>query len=94
MGDHLLEDTGDISTHIYSFYKELFSAGPWSGVVFEENFLPAGAQVSDDENAELTLSLLPGEVKRAVMDMKANLAPGQMACQLFSSRNSRIGFRR
>ena len=75
-GDSLLEDAGEISTHIYSFYKELFSAGPRTGVALSEHFWPAGAQVSGDENAELTLPFLPGEVKRAVMEMKANSAPG------------------
>jgi hypothetical protein len=30
--DRLLEDARNISTHIYSFFKELFTAGPRSGV--------------------------------------------------------------
>ena len=30
-GDTLLEDPKDISSHIYSFYKELFSVGPAPG---------------------------------------------------------------
>ena len=32
-GDRLLEEPGEISYHIYSFYKELFSATPRSGGV-------------------------------------------------------------
>src|SRR4051794_36790230 len=43
-GETLLEDAGDISTHIYSFYKELFSAGPRAGVALSEHFWSAGAQ--------------------------------------------------
>ena len=75
-GDHLLEEARDISSHIYSFYKELFMAAPRTGVALSPNFWLDGARVTDDENAELTLPFLPEEVARAIMDMKANSAPG------------------
>jgi hypothetical protein len=74
--DRLLEDNSDISMHTYSFYKELFTAAPHSGVVLAVDFWPLGARVTNDENAELTLPFLPEEVARAVRDMKANSAPG------------------
>jgi hypothetical protein len=62
-GDHLLEDAGDISTHIYSFYKDLFSAGPRSGVSLAADCWPVGAKVSMLDNGELTLPFLPDEVR-------------------------------
>jgi mannosylglycoprotein endo-beta-mannosidase len=74
--DRLLEDNSDISAHTYSFYKELFTASPRSGVALAVDFWPLGARVTDDENVELTLPFLPEEVARAVRDMKANLALG------------------
>jgi hypothetical protein len=70
-----LEDNSDISTHTYSFYKELFTAAPHSGVALAVDFWPLGARVTDDENAELTLPFLLEEVAPAVRDMKANSAP-------------------
>uniref|UniRef100_A0A453JWR9 Uncharacterized protein n=1 Tax=Aegilops tauschii subsp. strangulata TaxID=200361 RepID=A0A453JWR9_AEGTS len=39
-GDALLENPVDISTHIYSFYKELFSAEPRGGVSLCADFWP------------------------------------------------------
>jgi hypothetical protein len=71
-----LEDNSDISTHTYSFYKELFKAAPRSGVALVVDFWPLEARVTDDKNAELTLPFLPEEVAHAVRDMKANSAPG------------------
>jgi hypothetical protein len=71
-----LEDNRDISAHTYSFYKELFTAAPRSGVALAIDFWPDAARVTADENAELTLPFLPEEVARAVKEMKANLAPG------------------
>jgi hypothetical protein len=75
-GDHLLEDPVELSSHIYSFYKELFSAGPRSGVSLAADLWPPRARVSADENAELTLPFLPEEVARAISGMKACSAPG------------------
>uniref|UniRef100_A0A452YBB1 Uncharacterized protein n=4 Tax=Aegilops tauschii subsp. strangulata TaxID=200361 RepID=A0A452YBB1_AEGTS len=69
-GDALLENPVDISTHIYSFYKELFSAEPRGGVSLCADFRPLADQVSDAENAELTLSFSPEEVGRAIASMK------------------------
>ena len=66
----------DLSDHIYSFYKELFTEGPRTGVALATHFWPLGALVSDDENSELTLPFSPEEVRRAIMGMKANSAPG------------------
>jgi hypothetical protein len=74
--DNLLEDARDISNHVYSFFKELFTAGPRSGVSLAEDFWPDRAMVSADENMELTLPFSPEEVRRAIMDMKADSAPG------------------
>jgi mannosylglycoprotein endo-beta-mannosidase len=74
--DNLLEDTRDISNHVYSFFKELFMAGPRSGVSLAEDFWPDRAMVSADENMELTLPFSPEEVRRAIMEMKADSAPG------------------
>lgn len=73
---HLLESARDISSHIYSFYKELFSAAPHTGAALAADFWPVGAMVSEDENAELTLPFLPTEVHLAIMEMKPNSAPG------------------
>uniref|UniRef100_A0A453S0W7 Uncharacterized protein n=1 Tax=Aegilops tauschii subsp. strangulata TaxID=200361 RepID=A0A453S0W7_AEGTS len=39
-GDVLLENPDDISTHIYSFYKELFLAEPREGVSLCDDFWP------------------------------------------------------
>ncbi|KAM0922736.1 hypothetical protein ACQ4PT_005968 [Festuca glaucescens] len=75
-GERLLENNKDISSHVYSFYKDLFSAGPHSGVALSEDFWPALARVSAEENASLTLPFLPEEVAHAVKEMKANSAPG------------------
>ncbi|XP_073359512.1 uncharacterized protein [Aegilops tauschii subsp. strangulata] len=60
-GDVLLESLEDISTHIYSFYKELFSAEPRGGVSLCADFWPLADQVSDAENADLTLPVFPEE---------------------------------
>ncbi|XP_073360357.1 uncharacterized protein [Aegilops tauschii subsp. strangulata] len=76
MGDVLLESPEDISTHIYSFYKELFLAEPRGGFSLCADFWPLADQVSDVENAELTLPFSPEEVGRAIASMKACSAPG------------------
>uniref|UniRef100_A0A453DUQ3 Uncharacterized protein n=1 Tax=Aegilops tauschii subsp. strangulata TaxID=200361 RepID=A0A453DUQ3_AEGTS len=39
-GDVLLDNPYDISTHIYSFYNELFSAEPRGGVSLRADFWP------------------------------------------------------
>jgi hypothetical protein len=44
--DNLLEDARDISDHVYSFYKELYVAGPRSGVSLSADFWPGGGQWS------------------------------------------------
>ncbi|KAE8767479.1 putative NOT transcription complex subunit VIP2 [Hordeum vulgare] len=75
-GDALLESPEDISSHIYSFYKELFSVEPRGGTSLCEDFWPLAAQVSDVDNAELTLPFSPEEVGRAIASMKACSAPG------------------
>lgn len=75
-GTRLIEDPRAIPSHIYDFYKVLFSAGPRTGVALAMDLWPAGARVTDDENAELTLPFLPDEVARAIGDMKTNSAPG------------------
>nr|XP_051221930.1 uncharacterized protein LOC127340196 [Lolium perenne] len=75
-GDLLLEEAREISAHIYSFYKELFEAGPRTGVALAEDLWPARAWVSEAENTELTLPFLATEVREAVMGMRANSAPG------------------
>ena len=74
--DHLLEDPRDISDHVYSFYKELFTAGPRTGISLASDLWLVGARVSNSENAELTLPFSLEEVTRAIMEMKANSAPG------------------
>ena len=75
-GDRLLEAPGEISSHIYSLYKELFTAAPRSGVSLSADFWPAGARVSEEENEALTLPFLPEEVGRAILGLKTNSAPG------------------
>jgi hypothetical protein len=40
--DRLLEDNRDISAHTYSFYKELFTATPHSGLALAVDFWPLG----------------------------------------------------
>ncbi|KAE8776575.1 hypothetical protein D1007_50757 [Hordeum vulgare] len=75
-GDALLESPEDISSHIYSFYKELFSAEPRGGSSLSDDFWPLADQVSDEENAELTLPFSLEEVGQAVASMKACSAPG------------------
>jgi hypothetical protein len=66
-GDFLLEEAREISAHIYSFYKELFEAGPRTGVALAEDLWPARTWVSEAENAELTLPFLAPEVRETVM---------------------------
>ncbi|KAE8786231.1 putative NOT transcription complex subunit VIP2 [Hordeum vulgare] len=61
-GNVLVESPNDISSHIFSFYKELFSAEPRGGTSLCEDFWPLADQVSDTENAELTLPFSPEEV--------------------------------
>jgi mannosylglycoprotein endo-beta-mannosidase len=74
--DNLLEDARDISDHVYSFYKELFMASSRSGISLAVDFWPAGAMVSANENVELTRPFSPEEVGKAIMEMKADSAPG------------------
>ena len=74
--DQLLEAPTALSAHIYSFYKELFAAGPRSGVSLSRDLWPVGARVSDRENVELTLPFSQVEVVDAIMGTKANSAPG------------------
>jgi hypothetical protein len=74
--ENLIEEAGALSSHIYAFYKGLFSAEPHTGVALADDFWPLGARVTDDENVELILPFLPDEVERAVKAMKANSAPG------------------
>jgi hypothetical protein len=74
--DHLLEDARGISTHIYSFFKELFTAGPCSGVSLAEDFWLDRAMVFADENMELTVPFSLEEVRRVNMEMKDDSAPG------------------
>uniref|UniRef100_A0A8I6X0D4 Reverse transcriptase domain-containing protein n=1 Tax=Hordeum vulgare subsp. vulgare TaxID=112509 RepID=A0A8I6X0D4_HORVV len=75
-GDVLLESPEDISSHIYSFYKELFSADLRGSSSLSEDFWPLADQVSDVENAELTLPFSSEEVGQAIASMKACSAPG------------------
>ncbi|KAE8767138.1 putative NOT transcription complex subunit VIP2 [Hordeum vulgare] len=75
-GDALLESQEDISSHIYSFYKELFSADPHGCTSLFEDFWPLADQVSDGENVELTLPFSPKEVGQMIASMKACSAPG------------------
>ncbi|KAE8816186.1 hypothetical protein D1007_06305 [Hordeum vulgare] len=75
-GGALLENPQDISSHIYSFYKELFSAELRGGSSLCEDFWLLADQVSDVENAELTLPFSPEEVGWAIASMKACSAPG------------------
>ena len=72
----LLEEAQILSDHIYSFYRDLFTEGPRTGVALASRFWPLGALVSDNENRELTLPFEADEVRRAIMGMKANSAPG------------------
>jgi mannosylglycoprotein endo-beta-mannosidase len=74
--DNLLEDARDISDHIYSFYKELFMAGPRSGISLTVNFWPVGAMVSANENVELTRPFSPEEVGKVIREMKDDSASG------------------
>ncbi|KAE8817159.1 ABC transporter G family member 37 [Hordeum vulgare] len=46
-GDALLENPEDISSHIYSFYKELFSADMWGGSSLCEDFWPLADQAGN-----------------------------------------------
>ncbi|KAE8809300.1 hypothetical protein D1007_14083 [Hordeum vulgare] len=75
-GDDLLENPEDISSHIYSFYRELFSTDLRGGSSLREDFWPLADQVSDVENAELTLPFSSEEVGQAIASMKACSAPG------------------
>ncbi|KAE8818397.1 hypothetical protein D1007_03843 [Hordeum vulgare] len=75
-GDVLLESPEDISSHIYSFYKELFLADLRGGSSLCEDFWPLAEQVSDVDNAELTLPFSSEEVGQAIASMKACSAPG------------------
>ncbi|KAE8776878.1 hypothetical protein D1007_50370 [Hordeum vulgare] len=75
-GDALLENPEDISSHVYSFYKELFSVDLRGGSSLYEDFWPLADQVSDVENAELTLPFSSEEVGQAISSMKACSAPG------------------
>ena len=75
-GNTLLEHPDEIRTHIYSFYKGLFSAEPRGGISVADDFWPLAGRVSDIENAELTIPFSPEEVGRAIASMKAGSAPG------------------
>ncbi|KAE8805034.1 retrotransposon unclassified [Hordeum vulgare] len=75
-GDFNLISPEDISSHIYSFHKELFSAQPRGGTSLCEDFWPLADQVSDAENAELTLSFSPEQVSQVIASMKACSALG------------------
>ena len=71
-----METPTKLSAHIYSFYKELFAAGPRSGVSLSRDLWPVGVRVSDRENEDLTLPFSSEEVFLAIKGMKANSAPG------------------
>ncbi|KAE8790480.1 putative NOT transcription complex subunit VIP2 [Hordeum vulgare] len=58
------------------FYKELFLGEPPGGVSLCDDFCLLTAQVSEVENAELTLPFSPEEVDRAIASMKSCSAPG------------------
>ncbi|KAE8798604.1 hypothetical protein D1007_26086 [Hordeum vulgare] len=73
--DSLLEHPDEISSHIYSFYKALFTAEPRGGVSLSEDLCPPEARVSHFENAELTLPFTLEEVCLAISSVKANSAP-------------------
>lgn len=75
-GETLLEHPEEISAHIYSFYKELFTASPRGGASLAANFWPPEARVTGDENGGLTLPFSPEEVHGAIASMKAGSAPG------------------
>ncbi|KAE8808716.1 hypothetical protein D1007_14799 [Hordeum vulgare] len=75
-GDALLESPEDISSHIYSFYKELFSADLRGGSSLCEDFWPLADQVSDVENAELTLPFSSEEVGQDNRLYEGVLGPG------------------
>ncbi|KAE8789608.1 putative NOT transcription complex subunit VIP2 [Hordeum vulgare] len=75
-GDVLLESPDDISTHIYSFCKELFSTDLRGGVSLCTDFWTFEAQVSDVGNEELTLPFSHEEVGKAIASMKACSALG------------------
>jgi hypothetical protein len=64
--DDLLEDAIDIFDHICSFYKELFMAGPRSGILLAADFWPVRAMVSANENVELTHPFSSEEVGKAI----------------------------
>ena len=84
---HLLEEAPDLSTHIYS---DLFTAGPRTGVALAPDFWPLGARVSSDENGILLQPFQPEEIRREIMDMKANSAPGPDGLPVAFSINSVI----
>uniref|UniRef100_A0ACD5UL18 Uncharacterized protein n=1 Tax=Avena sativa TaxID=4498 RepID=A0ACD5UL18_AVESA len=59
-GESLLESPQALSSHIYAFYRGLFSASPQSGVSLAPDFWAGEALVSPEENAGLTLPFLGG----------------------------------
>ncbi|XP_048567510.1 uncharacterized protein LOC125547778 [Triticum urartu] len=75
-GDTLLEHPNDIRSHIYSFFKELFTAETRGGVSLSEDFWSAADRASDSENVELTIPFSLKEVARAIASIKAGSASG------------------
>ena len=72
----LIEDAIGISDHIYSFYKELFSAEPRSSVSLAGDFWVDAERVTSVENWDLTAPFSVDEVRNALDSMKGSSAPG------------------
>ena len=66
-GDVLLEQSGDIVTHIYSLYKELFMAEPYYRISPADDYWPVAAKVSATENVKLSLPFSSEEVGRGLL---------------------------
>uniref|UniRef100_A0ACD5XGU1 Uncharacterized protein n=1 Tax=Avena sativa TaxID=4498 RepID=A0ACD5XGU1_AVESA len=75
-GGALLESPQALSSHIYSFYKSLFSTMAPSGISLAPAFWTGGALVTPSENADLTRPFLADEVSAALKSMKTGSAPG------------------
>lgn len=72
----------DVATSPSNFYKKLFGAPIENYVSLNEEMVEDIAQLGDDENEVLIAPLTENEVFKAIMQMKNNKAPVQIAFQL------------
>ena len=66
----------NIIKHVVDFYKELFGHSSDTLLNLGDNFWPVDLKVSMEDQIELVKKFEVEEIKRLIMEMKENSAPG------------------